>query len=246
MKFEFDYSQPLVAASIHGGHKLTKQLQRKINVTGQQRFAEEDPFMELLTKSFGNSIKVETSRFVADVNRRPHRFIYQRPEDAWGLAVLQQPLNSSELDQAANFYRKFYHKLEYYINRLLLKFPVLFVYDFHSFNARTENGYPDIIVGRSNLQSRFYPIAIKLQQHYQNGYNHSKQVILDGFYPGGNFPRWLHRTFPNRVICIAMEFNKNLFMTSPTGTLKEAEFNMLKQLVENSKPVILDYLDEIS
>jgi hypothetical protein len=43
-----------------------------------------------------------------------------------------------------------------------------------------------------------------------------------------------------------MEFNKNLFMTSPTGTLKEAEFNMLKQLVENSKPVILDYLDEIS
>lgn len=202
--------------------------------------------MNRLVRSFDNWIEVPISRFVVDLNRRPGRAIYMKPEEAWGLQVRKQIPNTEEIEQARKYYNEFYQNLEQRFNEMLEKFPHVLVYDFHSFNPRAHRENPDVILGRSNMPPYWQPFVQKLQYHFQNTLGCDKRVVLDSFYPGGYLPRWLHQKFPQKVCCIALEFNKNIFMTTAGGRLISKKFKMIKNAMEASKPIIKEYLDGIS
>jgi N-formylglutamate amidohydrolase len=71
---------PFVCAAIHNGHHLRTELERKCNLTQQERYYEEDPFTGEFIKSLSITLIGNDSRYEYDLNRPEEECIY---ETAW-------------------------------------------------------------------------------------------------------------------------------------------------------------------
>lgn len=233
-------SVPLLATAIHAGHHMPAELLAICGITEADRLREEDPHTGQIAALFPNHVMVESSRFAIDLNRPPEKAVYQVPEDCWGLNARTEPLPQALLNSLLRDYQSWYALLQYQIERLLRLHPFLVVLDLHSFNHRRggpqadpdpQSGNPDIIIGRSNLQDKYYPSAQALQE-LLNGKPYQNRALdcrLDVKFTGGQLSRWLNHHYPERLICLAIEFKKT-FMDEWSGALNEADFAELKSI----------------
>lgn len=248
-----DSFSPLVALAIHNGHRLPEALVPYTEISAEDRFREEDPHTGSIAQDYANHIILETSRFAVDLNRSPDKAVYQKPEDAWGLKVRTGELPNIVLAGLRQSYTNWYATLQYQIDRMLSRHPVIVALDIHSYNHRRggpdappdpQEKNPDIILGRSNLSEDHYPLIEDLRRRLdgQSLGAHSLDVRCDVKFPGGYLPRFLHERYPGRVICVAVEFKK-IFMDEHSGVLNPMRLIRLRQIFqEHSLAWVRDYL----
>ena len=85
-------NSPIVATAIHDGHLTREGLHSLFKLNDDERLREEDPFTANWLDITDNRIIVHQSRFQTDVNRTREKAVYQKPEDAWGLDIWNEPL----------------------------------------------------------------------------------------------------------------------------------------------------------
>lgn len=245
-----DESLPLLATAIHNGHYLPSELERICGISEQERLREEDPYTGEFAGLFPNHVVVKTSRFAIDLNRPPHRAVYQKPEDCWGLKARTQAIPDEVLGRLNQDYQSWHKLMEYQIDRLLKRHQFLVVLDLHSYNHRRggpqadpdpQENNPDIIIGRSNLLEKHYPASASLRGILGSQTYLGKPLDCreDVKFPGGDFPRWLNAKYPDRLICLAIEFKKT-FLDEWSGALDEMAFRELKELFFASVRTWLD------
>jgi len=231
---------PLMATAIHNGHHLPPELLAISGISEADRLREEDPFTGEIAALFPNHIIVESSRFAIDLNRNPGKAVYLAPEDCWGLPVRAEPVPEPVLARLREDYASWYKLLRYQIDRMLEFHPFLVVLDIHSYNHRRggpnaepdpQDENPDIIIGRGNLLQKHYPAAEALCQML-NGKDYLNKALdcrQDVKFTGGYMSRWLNSRYPDRLICLAIEFKK-IFMDEWTGELDQPAWSELKLL----------------
>ena len=69
-------------------------------------------------------------------------------------------------------------------------------------------------------------------------------VTTNGKFPGGNFARWIHNTFPDSACCIAIEFKK-IFMDEWSGELYEDKQNKLIEMMAETTDLIQQELSRL-
>ncbi|MCB5246495.1 MAG: N-formylglutamate amidohydrolase [Candidatus Cloacimonetes bacterium] len=234
---------PLLTTAIHAGHQLPTELLKICGISEAGRLREEDPFTGEVAGLFPNHIVLETSRFAIDLNRPPEKAVYLAPEDCWGLPARTEAVPESLLARLRGDYSSWYSLLQYQIDRLLELHPFLVVLDLHSYNHRRgglhaepdpQEKNPDIIIGRSNLLPKHHPAADALCQRL-NGQAYRDKALdcrQDVKFPGGQMSRWLNLRYPDRLICLAIEFKKT-FMDEWTGELDRPAWSELKHLFYN-------------
>ncbi len=222
-----DEQTPLLALAIHNGHDMHPELLRVCGISEADRLREEDPYTEVFAEPYPNKIIVNTSRFTVDLNRTREKAIYLNPEDCWGLPVRTTRLSEELVTELGHDYGQWYSLLTFTIQRLLAKNNFLIVLDLHSYNHRRKGpdeafdsqlDNPDIILGRNNMPKKYYPWVDKVCSELNNKVvmGHTLDCRIDVKFTGGWLSRWLHQTFPEQVLCLAVEFKK-IFMDEWTG-----------------------------
>jgi hypothetical protein len=224
-----DEQDPVLALAIHNGHNMHPAPLQDCGISEADRLREEDPYTDTFAELFPNRIIVYTSRFTVDLNRSLEQAVYLKPEDCWGLPVRRLPVPENLLEELRQDYRQWYSVLDYTLQRLLAKHPFLLVLDLHSFNHRRQGPQaepdpqaqnPDIILGRNNMPQEYYPHVEKLRLELDGKQvrGHSLDCRTDVKFTGGRLSRYVHNTYPDRVLCPAVEFKK-IFMDEWTGQL---------------------------
>lgn len=236
-----DEQKPIMALAIHNGHEMHPELLKICGIDEATRLLEEDPESDVFTLPYPNKMIVYTSRFTVDLNRNREKAIYLNPEDCWGLPARTNQPTDELITELKHDYGQWYSLLTFTIQRLLAKNNRILVLDLHSYNHRrkgpdaapdSQELNPDIILGRNNMPEKYYPLVDKICWELNNKdvMGHSLDCRIDVKFPGGWLSRWLHQTFPDRVMCIAIEFKK-IFMDEWTGKVnKEFQIALSKQL----------------
>ncbi len=239
--FELDLSSPVVCTAIHNGHNLSPAVSEIMRIDESARLREEDPFTADFIAICKNRIVANYSRFEFDLNRPREKAIYQKPADAWGLNVWQSSPSREILENSLQKYDEFYSQFEIYLKKLLQKFPVITVFDIHSYNHRRKgpeaplddpNENPDIILGTLNRNTRWGNHYKKIAEKFRKGSCLSKllDVRFNVKFPGGYLQKWIKTNFPDSICCISVEFKK-IFMDEWTGKLNNVAFSELKKIL---------------
>ncbi|MCF7859493.1 MAG: N-formylglutamate amidohydrolase [Candidatus Cloacimonetes bacterium] len=226
-RFNFSYDTPVVCTAIHNGHNLSAEFNKTIAISEDQRLLEEDPFTELFTSVCNNRITVNVSRFQVDLNRKIEKCVYLIPEDCWGLQTRNKIPDKTMIENSQRQYAKFYSELKKHLTELKSRFGKFIVFDIHSFNERKGERMPDIVLGSSNMPEKFKPYMLlikkELSKHRYN--NKNLKVGVDVKFPGGNFPRWIHREFPENGCCVPIELKKTWMDGNKLNKPKQIELN---------------------
>jgi N-formylglutamate deformylase len=246
---------PLVVTAIHEGHQTRDGLKNLFNLNGSERLREEDPFTASWLSVSDNRITVHHSRFEADVNRPPDKAVYRVPDDAWGLKVWKQELPADVLQTSQRVYDDFYEQCTAYFDHLFTLQDKLIVYDIHSYNHRRESGIteadpaenPEINIGTKNMDRQLWdPVIGKLTEHFRtfnyDGRNLDARENIK--FKGGYFGQWLYKQYGKKICPISIEFKK-FFMDEWTGEPFERDIQLIDQLLQSSKPPVLDALKRV-
>lgn len=220
---------PMLALAIHNGHEMDPELLRICGIGEADRLREEDPYTDFFAAGFDNRIIVYTSRFTIDLNRRREKAVYQNPEDCWDLPARLEPIPQELMTELLHNYGRWYSNLTYILQQFILQNGFILVLDLHSFNHRRQGpdappdsqyDNPDIILCRNNMPEKYYPWVEKLRSQLDGKQvlGHKLDCRIDVKFTGGWLSRWLHQTFPDQVLCLAVEFKK-IFMDEWTGVL---------------------------
>ncbi len=235
-----DESFPLLATAIHAGHYMPVELLAICGIDDAQRLQEEDPYTSEFADLFPNSIVVQSSRFTVDLNRNRAKAVYLQPDDCWGLPVRSVELPPELLSRLYREYDQWYRHLEFVLQRLWQHNAFLVVLDIHSYNHRRsgpnadpdpQQDNPDIIIGRSNLLEKHYHAAAELCRLIDGESFQGKALDcrMDVKFTGGYLSRALNAKYPDRLLCLAIEFKK-IFMDEWTGKLDRVALDELKTL----------------
>ncbi len=246
--FEFACDTPIVCAAIHNGHALSEAVKKNLAISEDQQLYEEDPFTDKFTKICNNRIIGVTSRFEVDLNRSSDKCVYVTPQDSWGLKVRKEKPSVKVLEESYRKYFEFYRETEKYLRKMAAEFGSFFVWDIHSYNhQRAGIDAPfddpetnrDIMLGISNMDPRWLGLVQKIKEKFEDFdyYGNQLSVTTNGKFPGGNFPRWIHNTFPQNACCIAIEFKK-FFMDEWSGILFEDKQNKLIEMLASTGELI--------
>jgi hypothetical protein len=223
-----DGAGSIIATALHHGHELRPEVAQRIKLSDHERLREEDPFTGQWTSVVPNQVVVHRSRFEVDLNRPLEKAVYVRPEDAWGLEVWKSTLPRPVLDRSRAIHAQFYRDMFRLLTTLTQQNERVVVLDIHSYNHRRSGcdalpadpcAHPDVNLGTGTLNRRLWgsvvdrfaadlgacPVAGRRLDVREN-------VV----FRGGNWPRWVHETFPENVCAIAIEFKK-FFMDEWTG-----------------------------
>lgn len=145
---------PFVSCSIHNGHRLRPELQKKCSLSEAERLYEEDPQTYEFISSMPIVLSANDSRYEYDLNRDKDNCIY---EDAWGKKVWNTALNQDEKNISINKYQSFYKILDALLVKLKSKYKSIIVYDIHSYNyKRIETESPVFNIGTENIDIKTY------------------------------------------------------------------------------------------
>jgi N-formylglutamate amidohydrolase len=249
-RFDFSASSPIIGTAIHNGHIVDDIYLSEMKISDRDRLYEEDPFTERFIEDFANTIIVNTSRFEVDLNRTLEKCLYQTPEDSWGLDVWKNKCPDKLVTLSQNKHQVFYQNVFEHLRELSPKFGKIFVWDVHSYNSRAiDDSYlsaePDIMIGLSNMHPRWFALIEKICIAFRDfdflGRNLS--VTTQGKYSGGNFSRWIHNTFPDSAVCIALEFKK-IFMDQESFELDIQKTKRLSEMLISVNDLIINELNK--
>jgi N-formylglutamate deformylase len=218
---------PIVAASLHDGHDTRDDLDALFGIDSAARLREEDPSTSVWTQVADTQFVALRSRFEVDLNRPREKAVYQTPEDAWQLEVWREAIATDAVEQSLAVYDQFYADVERVLRELLTKHTHLVVYDLHTYNhlrdgtPASEEENPEVNIGTGSMDREYWgPVADQFigDLSAQQIIGRTMDVRENVKFFGGNFPQWIHRTFPGQVCAIAIEFKK-VFMDERTGEI---------------------------
>jgi uncharacterized protein (TIGR02421 family) len=225
-----------ICTAIHNGHQLREKLAKNCLLNESERFYEEDPFTGELIASMPITLVALDSRYEYDLNRPPETCIY---EDAWGKAVWQKPLSSSEKKMSVKKHALFYRLLAAIIKKVELLHGNCLVYDVHSYNyKRITKESPTFNIGTEQLNTKQWGKVIK---HWQKSLAMVQLPNLEGysaiddvFFGRGYLATFIKKHFKS-TLALPTEIKK-VFMDESTG---ESYPLVLNDLKSGFKEVIL-------
>ncbi|QDU62725.1 N-formylglutamate amidohydrolase [Planctomycetes bacterium Pan216] len=244
---------PLVAASIHSGHSVRRDVVAYLAVSEDDRLREEDPFTDQWTLIAPSRINVFKSRFEFDLNRPRERCIYLTPDDAWGLRVWNRRPSAEVIEGTLALYDAFYVDLEQLLGTLLSKHRRVVVYDLHTYNHRRlgpgravadPRQNPDVNLGTGTMdRGRWSRVVDRFLSRMSDvGIEGRRLDVRENVkFRGGHFPRWIHDTFPDSVCVLSIEFKK-FFMDEWTGQPDNEALDAITQALGATTEAVLEEL----
>lgn len=247
---------PVIAAAIHNGHAVRPAVADLCALSDDQRLREEDPFTDVLTEITPTRLIGCRSRFEVDLNRPPEKAVYREPCDAWGLCVWRQPLPQQLVDDSLANYNLFYSTANALIRQLVEMHGRVVVLDIHSYNHRRDGADgaaadpqtdPEVNVGTGSMDRTLWApvvdqVVADLRRCEVRG--HKLDVRENVKFFGGHFGQSLHRTFPDAVCSIAIEFKKT-FMNEWTGEVDRRHLMELQAALRSTLPGIQETLENM-
>lgn len=244
---------PLVAAAVHDGHEMRGDLQEWLAISPEERLREQDPFTGSWTSIAPTRIRGLRSRFEVDLNRPREQAVYVTPEDSWGLAVWRQSLPAHCIEQSLEAYDSFYTHVQHLLENLVLKHGRVVVFDLHSYNHRRQGPdaepadhqqNPEVNIGTGTMdRHKWGPVVDRIKHELRQFAYHDRQLDVreNVKFRGGNFPRWIHETFPDSVCAVAIEFKK-FFMDEWTGQPDHDHLSAIGQALQRAADGVLEEL----
>lgn len=244
---------PLLATAVHDGHQLREDVISQMHLDDLGRLREEDPFTGQWTNLAPSRVIGLRSRFEVDLNRPREKAVYRTPLDAWGLTVWKENPPAEMFERSLDEYDRFYSEMERMLSRMAGEHGRFIVYDLHTYNHRRNGpegpladpeGNPQVNIGTGTMD--------------RNRWGHVVDALIDGLrefdfpggkldvrenvkFQGGNWPRWIHETFPHSGVAIAIEFKK-FFMNEWTGQADRSVVDAIGDALRSTVPIVLDAL----
>ncbi len=247
----------LVAAAVHDGHALRDDVAPHSALSESERLREEDPYTGLWTDVADTRIIASYSRFQVDLNRPRDRAVYRRPEDAWGLSLWKNELPGDVIIRSLQEYDDFYAEVRKVLSGVEERHSRFVVYDIHSYNHRRAgpdgppadpDANPEVNVGTGTLKrERWAPVIDRFIEALRAfDYQGRRLDVRENVkFRGGQFPRWIHETFPESGCALAIEFKK-FFMDEWTGELDRSAHEAIRRALAATVPAVLEGLEEVS
>jgi N-formylglutamate deformylase len=249
-------SGPLIAASIHDGHGVRRELLDIMELTDQERLREEDPFTSSWTTIAETRIIARTSRFEIDLNRPRNKAVYREPEDAWGLKIWKTKPDSYMVQRSLGKYDAFYKAVYALLTEIKNHYGSFVVYDIHSYNhcrgcpehppAEAKDN-PEVNIGTGTMDRKHWqPLVnrfIKDLGEFDFLGRHL-DVRENVKFRGGYFPLWVHKTFPESGCALAIEFKK-FFMDELTGVPNKLQIEVIEKALRFTVPGVIEELNKI-
>ena len=247
---------PIVAAAIHDGHDLRKEIRDLIALKESERLCEEDPFTGKWTEVASTRITGLRSRFEVDLNRPRDKAVYRKPQDAWGLKVWRIDPTNEIVEESLLQYDSFYRDVHTVLSDLQHRFNHVVVYDLHTYNHRREGPdrppadtklNPEVNIGTGTLNREYWAPVIDRFMNDLKKYDflgRHLDVRENIKFQGGNFSRWIHQQFPETICSIAIEFKK-FFMDEWTGRPDKVQVDAIKEALKSTIPGVLEELEKL-
>lgn len=244
---------PIVAAAIHNGHQLRKEVAMLLALSEEDRLREEDPFTEEWVYVGNTQIVGLHSRFEVDLNRPRENAVYQKPEDAWGLKIYNTPPPKEIVARSLEEYDAFYRNAHKLFSELERKYGRFVVLDLHSYNHLRDGANmppadpaanPEVNLGTGSMdRDKWAPIVDRfiadLSKFNYNGRNLDVRENIK--FKGGYFSKWIHQNFPTSACSISIEFKK-FFMDEWTGIPDKKQLHDIGLALQSTIPGILHEL----
>lgn len=247
---------PLVATAVHDGHALREEVAAYMALDDLARLREEDPFTGHWTQVAGTRLIGLRSRFEVDLNRPRAKAVYRAPEDAWGLTVWKDDPPSEMFDRSLVSYDNFYQAAEMLFNDLAKRHGRFFVYDLHTYNHRRAGPHgpaadpdanPQVNIGTGTMDRRRWAAVVDALIDSLKSFDFpgGKLDVRENVkFFGGNWPRWIHESFPESGVAVAIEFKK-FFMDEWTGEGNPDSIGAIGQALHSTAPAVLDALQQL-
>jgi N-formylglutamate amidohydrolase len=244
---------PLVAAAIHDGHAIRREVEPLLAVTEADRLHEEDPHTAFWTTIAPTRIVGLRSRFEFDLNRPRDKAVYLGPSDAWGLTVWQNAPSEQVVSKSLAQYDAFFQQVRVTLENLVSQFGRVLVLDLHSYNHRREgpDGHvldqrdnPEVNIGTGTMDRNRWGGTVDrfiAELGQADFLGRPLDVRENVRFFGGHFPEWIHGTFPQSVCCLSIEIKK-FFMDEWTA---EVDQSRLYAIGEALKSAALPALEEM-
>lgn len=244
---------PVVAAAIHAGHAIRGELSDLLAIDEMARLHEEDPHTGVWTSVAPTRIIVFRSRFEMDLNRARPKAVYLEPDDAWGLKVWKKRPPAEVIERSLAQYDAFYRHVHLALETLLERFGRLVVFDLHSYNHRRQGAdaaaadpqdNPEVNVGTGTMdRRRWAPLVDRFISDLRgfDSLGRRLDVRENVRFTGGQFPRWIHQTFPDSVCALAIEVKK-CFMDEWTGEVDQAQLFAVGESLRSAASGVIEEL----
>jgi N-formylglutamate deformylase len=239
---------PIVATAIHDGHALRPEVAACMALDEATRLREEDPHTGRIASRVPTRLVATRSRFEVDLNRPRGSAVYACAADAWGLDVWRD--NAAPSDIAARSlaeYDAFYATLERVLRDRERRYGKFVVLDVHSYNhcrdgvgcAADPAMNPEVNVGTGSVdRARWGTLVDRFMRDLAK---HGLDVRENVKFKGGHMSRWVHETFPQSGVALAVEFKKT-FMNEWTGEVVEARIDELSRALASTLPGLVESL----
>ena len=239
---------PVVATAIHNGHQVRPDVAEWLAISEGDRLREEDPLTGLWTSVGDSFIQVFRSRFEVDLNRPRETAITGNEGENWGLRIWRESPPEHIVERSLDEYDRFYREARRFFDDLTAAWHSMLVLDLHSYNHRRGGpdeppesvaGNPEINIGTGTMKRERWARLIDcftaaLREQAFEG--RPLDVRENVKFKGRHFPEWLHRTYPEQVCVLSLEFKK-FFMDEWRGTADIAALEELRVALENATRV---------
>lgn len=244
---------PLVAAAIHDGHAVRDEVAALLALAEADRLREEDPFTSGWTAVAPTRITGLRSRFEVDLNRPRSSAVYLTPQAAWGLDVWRRKPPAGLVERSLAEYDAFYRMARDLFDSKVARHGRFVVLDLHSYNHRRDGAdgdpadpeaNPQVNVGTGTLnRSLWAPVVDRVANDLRSFAfpGGSLDVRENVKFKGGQFSRWIHKTYPETGCALAIEFKK-FFMDEWTGVPDSTMINTIGEALQSVVPGILEEL----
>lgn len=236
-EFHFDSPAFHAGVSMHSGHRVRGEVLDIIEVGKNDRFREEDPYMDRFISNFAIRILGRDSRFEYDLNRNPYRAIYDFDRPKWGLKVWKQEIPEELRIRSIKKHREFHELLELVCRFLLKQNRHAMLFDLHAYCYQRDgrqvwydDDRPEINIGTGAVNRELFEPAItcfKSNLRRTRINDHPMRISENEIFFGGYLSRHLSRLYHERLLVLALEYKK-IFMDEWTGELFE---NVLGKLI---------------
>lgn len=247
-------ASPLIGTAIHNGHALRDEVAGVMALDDPQRLREEDPFTEYTIRDVPNRVVFHRSRFEIDLNRAAEGAVYLTPEQAWGLKVWAGAPAQDLVQRSLGIHAGYYAMLRQMLAGIEAEFGQFVLLDIHSYNHRRngpdgdptpEDKAPQINIGTISMDRARWahvldPFMESLRGHSWDGrpIDVRENIAFEG---RGEQTRFVHANFPQSGCAIAIEFKK-FFMDEWTGEPDADALQLMRKMIRESLPVLLDSL----
>jgi N-formylglutamate amidohydrolase len=251
-RIAYEAPSPFIGTALHAIHRLRPEVRDLVVASESERRLEEDPETHRFLGLFTHTIVSNQSRFEVDMNRTPDQAVYERPDMAWGIKVLDSPLPRSVRQGCLDKWYEFQSLVDAAVEDAIQRFGRAFVFDIHSYNYQRDgptdwraDGKPVINLGTRHLRldergrGEVEWLLDRLKEHTVEGERLS--VEENGVFGGGYLNQRLSRQFGPKCITLSIEYKK-VYMDERADTVQQ---EVLEGLVEQFHETIRGFARRI-